>query len=365
MTYFISYIALIINSVRKNKKIDFLIFCVFMWILAGWCYSNADTIVYQMKYLQSHPGTTEWLFDFIISICKKIGLSFEQYRIILTGLFLGILFRTIYINSGNYNIVIALYFIFPFLFDAVQLRQFSANVLGIVALLFLYKHGKKGIPVYLCLCIVGALLHASTLIYVCYIAIAIMNSWIYLFAFSMVISLCIYIFYSAEVVTWICSLFNVSSKSAYMIRLMITSTNIQRRNYLLLYIFSFICFMSLLAYEKKCVCLYQRENSLINFVMKCHIVSLVVVPFIFKGTIDFVRIQFPIMIISYIAFSKVNIVEKSEKNCITKISVKRKNLFFIIMCILTSCCIEYFWIFKNNNFYTVFRSVMDNNMLLK
>ncbi len=142
----ITALLVIFSIIYKKSKALFAIDFIWMYILIVSAGDDlADRSVYLSKYINVNEwaSATEYMFNLFMNICKQSHLSFEQFVYIYSFIFLLILYIATYKFTKNYCVVIALYFIFFFCMDAVQLRFSMASAISIYAFTYIYKDNIK------------------------------------------------------------------------------------------------------------------------------------------------------------------------------------------------------------------------------
>ena len=147
MIYLISIIFILLTLVsKKDNKYVFVFGLIFMWVLFGWSYGNADYPIYLGRfynYSNTISEITEPLFTNLMSIFNLLKFNYQEFLIIISAIILTI--YGIFINkmTKNINFVLLLYFIFPFSMDVVQLRYTIATTIIIIGFYYLIKKDKK------------------------------------------------------------------------------------------------------------------------------------------------------------------------------------------------------------------------------
>ena len=146
------------SSVVSHKKTKCLqivicvILCLFMWILSGWNYENADIINYHNSYAIrsvkiAYFGNLDFGFRYIEYFFFSKGLTFETFRILLYGVGLSLIGLICYKWCENPSIAVLSYFLFHFLRDSVETRNYVASVLLLCS--FFYVGSKKKYQLFL------------------------------------------------------------------------------------------------------------------------------------------------------------------------------------------------------------------------
>lgn len=361
MVFTLYVFSILINFFKNKSKYVFIVTTVFLWIVVGWCYSNADTEVYRFRYTYDLIST-EILFQKIIALSRKVALSFEEYRIILSGIFSLIIFYVIYKNSYNYNFALALYIVFPFCFNAVQLRQFTANAVILLALFILKKKEREGVFVYLLLTIIATLLHSSALFFAIFILTVYLDIKQSAMV-SLIISATTYLLLSKGIFAKILELLGLNGRSRSIIEAYSNILFSQKVYYVLCILLGLMGCFALILYQRL-LCNYDDkfQKSELDFNIKCHLFTLVCIPLIFSGIIDCIRYQFALLPMTFCLFSySCPSYFNGQKG---KVNIKKKELLFSVCCVMYTFVLLYIWILNNGNRETVFMSLMNNNLLI-
>lgn len=332
MVLLILYFFLIILNILfpKNKALTIIDF-VYMWILIGWSYGNADYNLYVSRY--SYPDryvTLEPLYVSVEKLFSSYGYDYESFLLIMS--FICLLIKFILINkmSSRQNIVIAMYLLFPFLMDIVQIRSFYASTLVMVAIYVLLQKKKFSIPVYIALILFSTMIHSLCIVYlVLIIAVLIKTEKLHDFSRKIILAvagatalLVSGILY--KVLYYIATIFGFGTKFAETViaagmAYKVTNKMVYMAEIILFFLIAnFICLKArkmilsnnYIGNSKK---EYLSGTKLIDFCYKSNYLMLIILPFAwFSG--DIYRIQHIFMIILYIAASNVLSVENKKKH---------------------------------------------------
>lgn len=169
MLYLLSgIISLLAFCTVRNKKISYL-FLTLMVFMGGLCYNNADYLIYEDRFNKYDSDfLAEPIFNLIMKLLNNLNLNYEQARFIIIFLVLLSFFFFTLKMTKNVNIVLLLYFIYPFCMDITQLR-FSMGLAvyywGLYFILNKEKILKKDIFLYCFFTIIGGLIHSSIFLY--------------------------------------------------------------------------------------------------------------------------------------------------------------------------------------------------------
>ncbi|NQX45868.1 EpsG family protein [Paenibacillus tritici] len=137
----VGYITIILlNVLRKKGKLVKLILSVimisFMSFLFIGGFTNADYLNYYTAYQNQYAPTFEIGFRFLMKICFAFGLSYDSFLLFI--FIIGISLRILFIkNVANINYVLALFLIYPFIIEIVQVRTFLAMSIVIFSMNYL------------------------------------------------------------------------------------------------------------------------------------------------------------------------------------------------------------------------------------
>ena len=165
VTSFISIILILCCFIRKNSKTLFYITFFWMWILFTFSYDKADDLMYQNLYAGNLVNKVEIGFTFLCDFFySKLNIPFRFFLGIYGALGLTLVGSTIYKYSNNKSFATACYFIFPFIFDAIQIRNFMAMSILIFALRFLIRNNRFDWLKYLMLNVIAISIHSFSII---------------------------------------------------------------------------------------------------------------------------------------------------------------------------------------------------------
>lgn len=164
MVYIVEVILLFLICIgtkfRIRPNIIPVIIAVILAIVMGGATEIPDYETYLLAY--AHGGTTagtEFIFDFFVKICKACGMSYAEFRIATAILGLFVLYISIYrvekILSINGTMLWALYMLYPFALDVVQIRNFLAMAFILCAFTFLAENTTKSKIIYVILVLIA------------------------------------------------------------------------------------------------------------------------------------------------------------------------------------------------------------------
>ena len=141
----ISCVMIILNVIAKRSKKAFLAMFIWMWIIMAFTYGIADESVYISRYnnFNTWMSNSELLYSTIILICNKLGMNFQAFKIFITGIQLLLIYSTVWKMAKYPNLVIALYFVFPFPLNVAQMRNALATAIFIFGCRYLLTDDEK------------------------------------------------------------------------------------------------------------------------------------------------------------------------------------------------------------------------------
>lgn len=144
----------------------FLIFLIFMMLFIALRTTDIPDIdVYERQYHLLTKGVFENGYYWISYIASGMNLSFDVFRGVI--IIVAILFMYIGISKlgFNRNIVFAIYAIYPFTIDVIQIRNFLAMSLLIYSLHFLNRETRGGCIKFSIVVLLATLVHSISIVF--------------------------------------------------------------------------------------------------------------------------------------------------------------------------------------------------------
>lgn len=144
---------------KKKYKVLIIITVAVLAVVMGNNEQIADTSVYLSRYNNTvmwSLSDSQWAMSIFMSICKFVGLSYVQFRVVYFAVGMSILFYVVQKFTNKISWFIILYFLYTMIIDAVQLKNFMAMCFLTLALSKLVKGGIKGSIQYIIFCLVAA-----------------------------------------------------------------------------------------------------------------------------------------------------------------------------------------------------------------
>lgn len=179
MVYIISLILILLALVKKNSKIVFYMIFVLLIILLGGNTDNPDRFSYMNTYTSIANGMFvagyEFGFQMLCKIGSLLGLTYDQFLFIIAFIGVGLIVRTIKLYTSNISYVLALYFIYPFVWDVVQIRNFLAMSIIVFGSKYIISYKKEYFKYIICV-LIASTIHSSSIIYLSALLIVIKNT---------------------------------------------------------------------------------------------------------------------------------------------------------------------------------------------
>ena len=174
MAFVYAEILLLAIAFPKSRKVSFLTLA-FMLVMYCFVFYKGDIETYKWIYDDYGVGLSETSFEpgftFLIILCKKMGLPFVGFRVVLGLIFVFLLNRGIGQLTEYRALALALSAIFPFFVFTSVLRSGIACVIILNGYRFLIDpaYGKRGIVKYSMLVFFAMLFHYSSVLMIAFI----------------------------------------------------------------------------------------------------------------------------------------------------------------------------------------------------
>jgi len=165
ITIFI-YLSNIINALlKKHSKFLLLLMIALLWGLMGANTQNPDIYAYQISYADTRLGSLEVGYWALKRLFFSFGFEYAAFRMIISALGILLIHHTVKRLTDNCSAFYLFYFIYPFMMDVVQIRNFLAMAIFIFAVPYLMSDRKRDILKYLLLIIIAASVQTMAIFY--------------------------------------------------------------------------------------------------------------------------------------------------------------------------------------------------------
>jgi len=155
----------------KSKKIA-LIAVLFMVVLLGLNSATADYTTYRWVYNDLYTwkgvgllGEHEPGYDLLMIICKSIGLSYQNFRIVIAIICAFLTWLTVNRLTDYPAVTLAIYILTPFLGFVSGIRAGLASSIVMYAITFLVNSERKPIIKYVVGILIATMFHYSSIAY--------------------------------------------------------------------------------------------------------------------------------------------------------------------------------------------------------
>lgn len=372
MMYCITVMLSIVCMVKKNSKAIFFLFFLFMWIMFAWSFGNADYFAYlssynNLSFFNNLAEATKGL-EILFTFFNSLGLTYQGFLVIISLICLTIISSSVCKYSSYGGFIFLLYFIYPYLLDIVQIKNFIVTALIVFGVRYLISEKRGSSIRFILIICLATLIHYMAIIFLLLLLVKYFSSK-KIILITMVLSLLIIITYKTNLffiiaskvapISWITTRLYQGVGDGFVSQILRVVT--------ILFIFG-----GFIILKKKVIrCINKNEqntmvnkNCLVNnsakfkfidIVSKINILVLITIPLLMFSN-EFYRIQQDILILNYTVFSLG--FNKSNEN-------KRERAIMVFKMIVYSFILLYIMVLRNNNLFTVFYPAFKNNLLIR
>lgn len=348
MMYIISALIILINLIFNRNKYVTIISGVFLWIGMSFNNTIVDRAQYRRMYANPLKYNEEWGYTHLQLIAGKLGLSFQAFFAILIGICLALAIYTIIKNTPYPGIVIALYFIFPYLMDAAQVRSFLSACIITALIPLLLKRNIKNVLLYIVGIFIASLFHYSAYFFFL-LLITYLLSWKIIMPLFIALALILMgnIFNLLEFLANILPF--LSNKIDRYLNPELLTNHAELRSYaiylLTLFVLTIVTGLILNNYQdgseevvnRRSITRVSQHQAMADLMLKLDSILMIVLPLI-SIAVSYDRVIRTVLIIHYVYFSKV---------FSTSLPKLVKVLYFITLLIFV---LYYFWFFIYSRF---------------
>ncbi|WP_040194944.1 EpsG family protein [Clostridium culturomicium] len=187
MQYILSVVIILSALIKKKSKLITVCMIIFFCILMGLNihhisnsgYYNMDFTnyytLYQGNQTQISGRDIEVGFQFLMLLSNKIGLSYNMFRVLISIIGYTLITVTLKRYTPYTNLIYILYFIFPFLNDAIQIRNFLSMSIIIYSIRYIIEDKKFNSIKYIFGIFLASTIHISSLFYILFLPIKKVN----------------------------------------------------------------------------------------------------------------------------------------------------------------------------------------------
>lgn len=179
--FLLTLFGIILGLVFQKSKAVTIYNSVLMWVITGWQYNTADYDNYRRVFQGSANNISlsflrQPIYYLINLVVKKFNGDFQMIYIICGLIAVIALIIGIRLITDRVNLVISLFMISTFLLYAVQIRNFVAMALVLIATKFIIGE-KKSITRFVVLILIASGFHVTALFYLIFLLIPYLNKF--------------------------------------------------------------------------------------------------------------------------------------------------------------------------------------------
>ena len=376
MLYILAIAIFSAGIVLSKEKFQSNIMLVFLWILFAFSYGNADYNIHLRKYTQYQflNSQTEWLYNQLMVLFNRLGLSYRGFLIIASAFVLLVLFSFARKHTKNTAWVLAMYMLYPFCMDVTMVRYTLAISVVYIGLGFLFEGKKWWVVKYCCCIFVASMIHLSSVFCLLFMLPRFINLK-KLAKMMVLLSLGLTVFTSVLTV-FIDKLVNISFLNiGTKLNIVLNASDMKynfwsimnyRLKMLLILGCSLMVYYIVYIWMKRNRVEEQKETqSNIQFFELALGMNLSIIPLIglLSFSADLFRIQLSLSMVNYIAFAQYfDMREKMQMQRETT-KVTKTTLMLVIGTIFVAASGLYLWVLSSSNITSVFRALFENNTL--
>lgn len=173
MTYVLYFASVLWGLAKKHSRVAEFTLMFVIWLLAAFASGNADSGIYEARFnfYQTFEGMSEFGWQSLMILFNMLGVDYQLYRCIIIAFELLLIYFAIHRLTDEPAFVLAMYMVFPFCLDVVQMRFALAEAIAFFGMSFLFekdtmeheiKHPKL---VFVLVVLVSSLFHFITILY--------------------------------------------------------------------------------------------------------------------------------------------------------------------------------------------------------
>ncbi len=167
LAYAIPVALFIFGIIKPKSKILSFLFILYFFVLMGLNINTPDYESYKISY--QHFGTLNYTleigFGLMITLCKAIGLTYQQFRMVFAAIYAFLSFVAVDRLTQYRNYVFAFFLFMPFVLNVSGIRFAMASIIVCCGIPCLMPRCKHGLLKYIMLVLIGMTIHRAVIIY--------------------------------------------------------------------------------------------------------------------------------------------------------------------------------------------------------
>lgn len=366
ITIVFSVLLLGSGLIVKRSRTLYILSILFLWVLMTFTYGNADEGVYLSRYTTPElwANNTEYLFSFLIDVCRKLGLNFFAFKGVTAAIEITLVGKTVWKLSKYPNVVLLFYFLSSFAYNVTQIRFALASSVFIYSIQYLFKDNttyksnffSSNELKYIVGVIIAAFIHTSAVIWLVLLIAKKCNIKTTVI-FTIIFNILIIFNISPSFISDFLQGFGAEGRMTAYLSSAYQNSSFRTFGQLKLVLFAAILEIIICAYILKNKNYFENINQ-IDLIFKMDIIILIIIGFIVKYTPEVYRLQESLFLINYIILMNA-IPSDSFLKVKTKIPIFIIENFILILLIGLS----YLELYSSSNFFSVWKPLFSNNLL--
>lgn len=364
-----SVLISIVNFIKKRSKVLFILTFIFLWILMSFTYGNADESIYMSRYNNPYQWqtNTEYLYMLIIFVLRKIGFSYQGFKVLMSFIELFLISVVLIRKSKFPNFVLILYFLFPFMIDVAQMRNALATSLFIFGSQYLLDYIEnrndniffsKNEFKYFLFVLIATFIHTASIFWLL-LWIAARFSKRIVIIFTIIFFLTFTIVFTPVNMAWVVSKFGAAGRMDAYLSTAYEQTKELYLNSALIRVLSFAILMFILIFIIIHIFKNNSNKLEMDFLYKVNFINLCIIPIMLNYTTEIYRMQIGTSILAYIIISN-SLLFKNRVNS----EISLYNVTIELLLLIFTMVNAYMLILRGLNYNFVFVPVFKNNILL-
>jgi len=251
-------------------------------------------------------------FIIMMKLSSLLGLNYRGFLILISLCCYLLINSTIKLYCNSYSYVYLLYFIYPYLIDVIQIRNFIVMSILIYSVRYLVNDGLNGKIKYIVLLFIAATIHRISIVYLPLILIRSekQNTFIYYLAICSILFSILFLLNDKEIPILTSYIESYIGHDKYLLYFKM-KTNLGWILFCYLQISSFVMILfSKILYQRYIITLFESKynditNKFINLMHYANLLLFIYMPLLILN-VNFTRIIRNILLLNYITFSIVS-----------------------------------------------------------
>jgi len=318
-TGLLNFLQFLFAFMKKHDKAVAMFILLFMWLFFWGNTMNPDYEYYSNLYTKIQNGvpmirniSMEPGFIIMMKLSSLLGLNYRGFLILISLCCYLLINSTIKLYCDSYSYVYLLYFIYPYLIDVIQIRNFIVMSILIYSVRYLVNDGLNGKIKYIVLLLIAATIHRISIVYLPLILIRSekQNTFIYYLAICSILFSILFLLNDKEIPILTSYIESYIGHDKYLLYFKM-KTNLGWILFCYLQISSFVMILfSKILYQRYIITLFESKynditNKFINLMHYANLLLFIYMPLLILN-VNFTRIIRNILLLNYITFSIVS-----------------------------------------------------------